>query len=265
MSIGKIRSQILNMPAEKKVEPFSVDFAYTGTVQEYVVPVTGLYKLEVWGGQGNPTYTHGEHTSYGGKGGYSIGYATLKKGTVLYIVCGGQGTQYGVGGFNGGGSGKTGNATYCGGGGGATHIAKVTNLLSEIGKENFDKNGLIVAGGGGGAFPYNNGDGYGGSGGGISGGNGISGWDPAQWIGTGGTQTSGYAFGKGGPKYDSAGLGCSGGGYYGGIPSSAGAGGGSGWIGGVPEITYKGTTYNPSTSNGANAGNGKATISFITK
>ena len=252
--------------AEKKVEPFSVDFAYTGTVQEYVVPVTGLYKLEAWGGQGNRNFVHKNYTSYGGKGGYSVGYATFKKGTVLYIACGGQGSVNGVGGFNGGGSGKIYQGdSYCGGGGGATHIAKVTDLLSKIGKENFDKNGLIVAGGGGGAFPYNNGNGYGGSGGGINGGNGTSGWDPAQWIGTGGTQTSGYAFGTGGPASSNAGYGCSGGGYYGGMPSYSGGGGGSGWLGGVPEITYNGTTYTPSTSNGANTGNGKAKISYIGK
>lgn len=53
------------------------------------------------------------------------------------------------------------------------------------------------------------------------------------------------------------------GGYYGGNVGYVCGGGGSGWLGGVPSITYKGTTYNSSTSNGVNSGNGKAKISYI--
>lgn len=258
MGIGKIRPQILNMSTEKKVEPFSVDFAYTGTVQEYVVPVSGLYKLEVWG-----AYSPKTDNNKGGYGGYSVGYKKLKKNTVLYIVNGEAG-QYKQtsswitlpNAYNGGGGtyAKYGTAS----GGGATHIALVSGTLAEIGKDIFDQKGLIVAGGGGGGKNSS-----GGSGGGISGGNG------GESAATGGTQTSGYAFGQGEPSiYVSTypnDRGGGGGGYFGGKAGNVCGGGGSGWIGGVPSITYKGTTYNSSTSNGTNNGAGKAKISFITK
>lgn len=248
--------------AEKKVEPFSVDFAYTGTVQEYVVPVTGLYKLEVWGGQGQGVQTGGWNDEgdreYGSissaKGGYSVGYIKLKKNTTLYIVCGGVtynggGTQYG----NGGSAGNDVNDRF-GNGAGATHIAKVTGLLADIGKDLFDKQGLIVAGGSGGCFSntWNWNSSAGGAGGGLTGG----GNSP------GGQTSGGGTFGKGNSATSSSYGAGGGGGYYGGGGRLSG-GGGSGWIGGVPAITYKGTAYNPSTSNGVNSGNGKAKISYI--
>ena len=239
--------------AEKKVEPFSVDFAYTGTVQEYVVPATGLYKLEVWGGKG--AVTQGVD---GGYGGYSIGYKVLRKNNKLYIACGGAGNgSTGKGGFNGGGDayGSYGKAA----GGGASHIAFVPNTLASIGKDIFDKQGLLVAGGGGGSRVYT-----GGSGGGLSGGNGQS---YSQTNG-GGTQTKGYAFGQA-ENLSSPGGDCvaGGGGYYSGYgeKTNTAAGGGSGWIGGVSSITYKDTVYSPSTSNGVNSGNGKAKISYLGK
>ena len=53
MSIGSLISgfgQIRNL-GKKKIKPFSKDFAYTGKVEEYVIPETGIYKLEVWGGR----------------------------------------------------------------------------------------------------------------------------------------------------------------------------------------------------------------------
>jgi hypothetical protein len=53
-------------------------FSYTGTVQTYKVPVTGTYKLEVWGAEGSV------------KGGYSSGTKSLSAGTTLYIYVGGK-------------------------------------------------------------------------------------------------------------------------------------------------------------------------------
>ena len=53
-------------------------FAYTGTVQTYTAPVTGTYKLEVWGAEGNV------------KGGYSSGTITLSAGKTVYIYVGGK-------------------------------------------------------------------------------------------------------------------------------------------------------------------------------
>lgn len=277
MGIGKVKPQILNLNEKENVEPFSISFAYTGTIQEYIIPYTGLYKLEVWGGNGG---------NGGGAGGYSLGYKKLKKNTILYIVNGGSGGSCDIGdagykqatgcggGYNGGGQGTAQNWSGCaktsGGGGGATHIALVTGLLSAIGYTDFVTNGkgLIVAGGGGGRSSYEGG--VGGTGGGLSGTAGSN--NNSYSNGSGGTQTSGASFGAGGgtaryggyddPVPSSGG----GGGFYGGNGGFYGsAGGGSGWIGGVPEFTYKGTTYVPSTSNGANGGTGKAKISFITK
>ena len=56
-------------------------FDYTGEIQTYTVPITGYYKLSVFGADGgydrfsngidNPYY-------YGGKGGYATGWKYLK-------------------------------------------------------------------------------------------------------------------------------------------------------------------------------------------
>ena len=221
--------------AEKKVEPFSVTFNRTGKIQVYTIPATGLYKLQVWGGKGGDSEADdGDNKGYGGRGGYSVGYKKISKGKKLYIGCG----------LNGGGGGRA-------SGGGASHIAFVDGTISSIGKETFDAQGLIVAGGGGGGDGYADSDNNGGTGGGVNGGN--------AYQKAGGTQTSGNAFGQGGSSDWSGG----GGGYYGGRGGTMGGSGGSGWIGGVPEITYKGITYTPATSNGASSGSGSATISLI--
>lgn len=239
-------------------------FNYTGGIQSFTVPNNGLYKLEVWGAKGGNAYSGGVSKS-GGNGGYSCGYVELKKNQILYIVCGGIT-------YNGGGTGSY--AFSYGNGGGATHIAKVPGLLKNIGYSSFvtSKNGLIVAGGGGGAcvddLDYGPLAGNGGSGGGTSGGSGDGG---RYGSGQGGTQTGSPGNNAGGFGYGGNGRysGGAGGGFYGGsggtTDSYCGAGGGSGWIGGVPKITYKGTTYSPSTYNGANNGNGYAKITFVKK
>ena len=96
----------------------ATDFGYTGSVQTFTAPVTGTYKLEVWGAQGGG--------SYGGLGGYSVGNMRLTGGTSYYVYVGGQGTlsqnssTLGGNGYNGGGL-----AYYAYGGGGMTHISKV--------------------------------------------------------------------------------------------------------------------------------------------
>lgn len=246
-------------------------FSYTGGVQTFTVPYTGLYKLEVWGAKGGNAYT-----ASGGNGGYAVGYAEFKKGDVLYVVCGGQGATASSstvnGGYNGGGGASaTISGNYAGAGGGATHIAKVSGTLKSIGNTSFvtNKNGLIVAGGGGGSY-YRNETGFGalngGAGGGLSGSagtpyNGIN----ASYV-PGGTQSTGYAFGEGKAITSNGASSGGGGGFYGGICDYyCGSGGGSGWTDGVPQITFKGVTYSPSMSNGANSGNGKATITLVKK
>lgn len=232
-------------------------FAYTGGVQEFDVPCTGLYKLEVWGAQGNGA---------GGAGGYAVGHKVLNKDAKVYVVAGGQSSKYNGGGN--GGSDEYGNNYYAGGG--ATHMAFVTGTLRSIGYASFvtDGNGLIVAGGGGGGSRAGNDQaGYytqtGGTGGGTSGGAGGQYPYSGSGRGAGGTQTSGAVFGAGGSTSGNGAGG--GGGFYGGYAASSASagGGGSGWIGGVPEVTYKGTTYAPATTNGGNSGNGRAKITLI--
>ena len=63
-------------------------FNYTGGIQTYTVPVTGVYKLEAYGAQGGCYNSSG-----GGLGGYSVGYKTLNAGQILYICVGGQGRK----------------------------------------------------------------------------------------------------------------------------------------------------------------------------
>ncbi len=264
-----------------------------GSVQSFNIPVTGAYKLEVWGAQGG-NYKVTDKNGYscdhaGGNGGYSNGSVYLEENTTLYITVGGKGKsitanssdyhQSGVaGGYNGGGSG--GNGASWGfpggtGGGGATNIT--TSLIStgELKHYNAAKDKvLIVAGGGGGAGWET----VGGAGGGLSGVT-VS----ATHTSTGGTQTEGYAFGQGSPGYtghdvpgSSEGSGGSGSGYYGGSThiatgstyESLGGAGGSGYIGELKNAsTIAGNedmpTYDGTSTMVGNADNGYAKITYL--
>ena len=249
-------------------------FNYTGNEQKFIVPKTGIYKLETWGASGNTPTASNVTLGYGG---YSIGYAYLQKGEIIYINVGGQGSD-GIatsseGGYNGGGAGKyypDGRGT--GSGGGATHMATSTGLLSSL--ENNKNSILIVSGGGGGVGNFTGKYSQAmvaGSGGGIKGSNGDAGYDSIRWIGYGGTQTAGGAitpnetyggtsgsFGTGGSCATSKEGNCSGGGagYYGGGSNTnygGAGGGGSGYIGSTRLISNDDTTkhmscYNCTTS-----------------
>ena len=238
------------------------EFAYTGGEQTFVVPVSGYYKLETWGGQGgiyNPT-----NHSRAGYGGYSAGTILLIVQEKLYVNVGGIGVGgadyvngYGIviaGAYNGGGKARTwvDNKTV-GSGGGATHIAYVSGELSFLPSlfENMAlllDNLLIVSGGGGGtaseSVQY-----YSGDGGGYIGNSGYAGGN--SWFGRGASQTAGGSnspgeitgnaagFGQGGYAYSQSGstYGNSsggGGGFYGGgagVGAGGFGGGGSGYIG----------------------------------
>ncbi len=219
-------------------------FDYTGGEQTFTAPVNGTYKLEVWGAQG------GGDTSYtGGYGGYSIGHVSLTNGKILYLNVAEKG-KYCTGNeciadntYNGGGycqsldNQRAGAISSCGSGGGATHIATNSGLLYTL-KEN--KNSLVIIAGGGGGANYCNGLNYanGGHGGGYIGTSAIDiGARDFSVNGgleaTGGTQTSGYAFGQGSKYGNSSNTNVGGGsGLYGGKSSTInGAGGGSGYIG----------------------------------
>lgn len=204
------------------------DFDYTGDEQIFTVPVTGTYKLETWGAQGGAS----SNDTIGGYGGYALGIVRLAEKDNLYLNIGSIGSngQNSIGGYNGGGSSEY---ITSGSGGGATHIALKSGVLSTL--ESYKNDILIVSGGGGGATM----DRTGGSGGGICGVDGLNG-TTGKVEGHGGTQTNGGTgssnsgvFGSGGNGNAAGG----GGGYYGGGSTKIGygmdssAGGGSGYIG----------------------------------
>ena len=209
-----------------------INCSYSGSKKSITLPA-GKYKLQVWGAQGG----YRSNSSYGGKGGYSIGTITLTNPTTVYVYAGGAGgsgtTNAGssvlvAGGFNGGGS----RYGYKGGGGGSDIRIGQDSLYARV----------IVAGGGGSDGATGKTGLYGG---------GTSGGTASQSFGSGGgggTQTAGGAggssnsgsFGQGGNGlYRSNGYaGAGGGGWYGGGGSypdgsgddDRGGGGGSGYV-----------------------------------
>ena len=265
------------------------EYGYLGDVQEFVAPYTGTYKLETWGaGSTDGNYYVGTNPSYGG---YSVGTVQLTQGQIIYVYVGGKGewcnynwgARYSSGGYNGGGNC---NASKPGpysrdssAGGGATHIATETGLLSTL-SDSRDSI-LIVAGGGGGLYEYyrymggNSTYGSGGSGGGYKANTGTyrtakkyALWQekPDLRPSTGGSQSAGGtgqvkgSFGQGASSFNGGG-----GGYYGGGASGtggtgynqSGAGGGSGYIGNnlltsSSGVTKHMTCYNCATSKEAN-------------
>ena len=183
-----------------------LNYSYTGGVQSITLP-PGSYKLECWGAQGG--YRLNDISTYGGKGGYSVGELTLNEETMLYVQVGGSGNT-GVynGGYNGGGKRKT----YNGGGGGTDIRIGQDSLFARV----------IVAGGGGSDGANNKQGMYGG---------GESGGSSTEDFGTGGgggTQTAG---GEGGSGSNNSGtFGAGGEGLY--TFSGHGGAGGGGWYGG---------------------------------
>ncbi len=231
------------------------NFDYTGGEQTFVAPVSGTYKLETWGAQGGNSSKEENH---GGYGGYSKGLIKLDAKTIVFINAGGAGETMSkgvyTGGYNGGGGRLYAiSQDSAGSGGGATHIATQSGLLTTL--DNYRNMILIVSGGGGGGKRYTSSDisysGIGGSGGGYIGGKGIAFNDIVYGIGLGGSQTSGGgaeiiestngltngSFGQGAVVnyyYQNiylVGAGGGGGFYGGGSIEHGPAGGGSGYIG----------------------------------
>ena len=243
-------------------------FDYTGSAQEFTVPYTGTYNIELWGAQGG----NFNDIEIGGYGAYSTGFINLSKNNRLYVNVGGAGlknesdsSSYIDGGYNGGGAG---GATS---GGGATHIAIKTGLLNILESEK-DKI-IIVSGGGGAASNMTANTSFGGHGGGYIGNTGAKvSWGSDSTPGIGGSQTSGGlygkcangatqcgnygSFGKGGDYFVCNTSNClispqagGGGGYYGGGSARHnGAGGGSGYIGNSNLTNKHMTCYNCATS-----------------
>ncbi len=241
-------------------------FNYTGTIVTWTVPLSGTYRIEVWGAAGGDIVRQidGNIMASGGKGARMRGDFTLPAGKQLRILIGSKGENM--------------SSTYDtgAGGGGGTFIAEIDYGPSAT------YSPLIIAGGGGGANEYydnfyngqeglatigstgsggaggDGGDYYSGGGGGfytdgkgsfdyggksfLNGGGGGTGYVNGGFSGGGGT---GYAYGGGGGGgYDGGQGGCNSGGGYGGKSYNDG--------------------INHSNSSGVREGNGYATINLIT-
>ncbi|WP_024990765.1 glycine rich domain-containing protein, partial [Segatella albensis] len=163
--------------------------------QTFTAPISGDYKLEVWGAQG------GEYGSFpdraqGGKGGYAKGTYSMAKKQNIYIAVGAGGINFT---WNGGGL-EEDNRYSISAGGGATSIQK--SLLSDGQLYHYESvketDVLIVAGGGGGSeWYYSLSDKTtptGGAGGGTNGEDGFQGYYDIYQSrpgAKGGTQTTG--------------------------------------------------------------------------
>ena len=113
----------------------------TNGIQEWTVPTTGSYVIEVWGARGG--YTGNCHDSqlggtlcHGADGARMKGTFNLTQGEILRIAVGQMGEDY------------TYNTQGGGGGGGGTFVAKGNNHSGAT--------VLIVSGGGGGGHYYSN-------------------------------------------------------------------------------------------------------------
>jgi len=265
-----------------------VDANYSGTmlagkvtintqgIQEWTLPATGTYSIEVWGAQGGST---GNKT--GGKGARMKGAFSLTKGKTLKILVGQQGGVYA----------KSASSITTGGGGGTFVVDNNTPL--------------IVAGGGGGShhassFYSSNGhnavtQNYGTTSiGGTGSVNGLGGASPGSFAGGGGGGFSGngassssgqdrrgHSFVNGGvgglgtqhTSTSVSSVGGFGGGGGGWVNNETRPGGGGGYSGGdgsdyqSPEAGGGGGSYNAGTNQsntaGANSGHGKVTITFV--
>lgn len=266
VTAGMLTALLVHAPILTARAAEAESFSYTGDVQKYTAPVTGAYKLEVWGAQGGTSSCDcGSVHSPGGKGGYATGIINLNAGEEIYVVVGGSGN---VSGYNGGGESreyKNGNYVY-NYGGGATHIGTFDATLKDHGSTD----GLYIVAGGGGEGGCN-GKGYdGGAGGGL---NGVLG-ERDNLAGEGASQSAGGAGGIGNNKNGSKGsfgkggdgISGGGGGLYGGggggqnreedededtVKLGGGAGGGSSYVGGVDQAY---------TVTGVRSGHGKAVI-----
>ncbi len=257
------------------------NFVYKGYTQSYTIPVSGQYRLDVWGAEGGSANLNNDH---GGKGGYTTGTYYFEEGEIIYVEVGGKGSYTAtgsiMGGYNGGGTSGAGTVSSGGSGGGSTDMRTSLNLANRI----------IVAGGGGGSGSRNASDyqGSGGAGGGSIGGSptyigyatyngspGTSefGGSPASYdvtITSNPTPGSLGAGGNGGTYNSTYGGGAGGGGYYGGGGGVryGGGGGGSGYCGFISNCeSYIGIDNfilpDGSYDNG-NSGDGYARITLVT-
>ncbi len=135
-----------NKAVTRTVTFISTSYAYdvNNSYYTFSAPVSGSYKIELWGANGNSSGSFA-----GGTGAYTSGNITLTAGEKIYVYVGGAGNGDN-GGYNGGGSLTLNQSTQNGAaGGGATDI--------RLKKGNWDsvdglRSRIMVAAGGGGAL-----------------------------------------------------------------------------------------------------------------
>lgn len=124
-----------------------IQYEYTGSVQNFIVPHTGLYSIACAGASGEASEKGIDEK--GSRGGFVSGDIWLNEGDILYIYVGGEGSA-GRGGYNGGGDRLTtslyGIEAYVLAGGGATDI--------RIGGTSLADRKMVAAGAGGDAYIY---------------------------------------------------------------------------------------------------------------
>lgn len=171
------------------VEKQAWAYEYSNSSKTFTTPISGNYKIELWGAQGA-----GSASYVGGKGAYTSGNIYLEEGTLLYVYVGASSSSTTTKVFNGGGLTRSlPNSTYAYAGGGATDIR-----LDNSGWNNFAslKSRIMVAAGGGGAVTYA-GRYAGANAGGLNGYSGSVSSTNDGRVATGGTQTLGGKNGLG--------------------------------------------------------------------
>lgn len=245
------------------------EFEYTGDYQTFIVPRSGIYKLEVYGAQGGDR----GGSAVGGKGGYTSGNVYLNKGDVLYVYVGGNGNTHN--GYNGGGA----LSTFKIYGGGATDIRFVGG---EWNNGEGLKSRLIVAGGGGSVGGASCAGGAGGLTGGTSSCHGSNGGGGTLSAKGSSNTAAGFGYGGNGTFFqkESRTGGAGGGGWYGGggayplygDDKNKGGGGGSSFTWNSQTKVYVPSGYSVSENyylsdvsytTGVNSDDGYAKITFI--
>jgi len=253
--------------------PLKGKVTVNGGYQRWTVPGNATYRIEVWGAQG----ALNKNNVQGANGARMRGDFVLKKGQVIKILVGQQGTKSGnaVSSAAGGGTFVAHNNNtpiiIAGGGGGVGKQGNnkgVPGTTGECGTKDNTGNGQPGCNGNGGISGSTNAIHGGGGGAGLSG-NGLkkqsnSGYPGTSFVngGTGGRSRDGGSwggFGGGGGNHEYSGGGGGGGGYSGGSGGQYNSGNYGG--GGGGGSYNKGA--NQSNSSGANKGNGKVVIKAL--
>ena len=220
-------------------------FTYSGTPQEFTTPISGTYKIELWGASGsiNPSNYHQSYTK--APGAYTSGTINIDANQKLYIYIGEEGKEgpgvchsdhykrYLSNTFNGGGA--LDSFAEGGSGGSATDIRLVNGNWNSSSSLN---SRIMVAAGG----AASGGWGIGGAGGGLIGIDGnitptATNTSQEYTIATGGTQFDGGKFTvylqNSNAEFTTNTIGSFGIGGKGAGKECSGAGGGSGYYGGA--------------------------------